>query len=85
TDPSHRNGVLSGLFMARHLISYEYAKRLNDGNPTAATYARHAMNIVSDPLDTAAFLTHWLTHRTLAKRKFPSVILRNRSDRFSLE
>ncbi|MBG9390107.1 FAD-dependent oxidoreductase [Caenimonas aquaedulcis] len=85
TDPSHRNGVLSGLFMARHLISYEYAKRLNDGNPTASTYARHAMNIVSDPLDTAAFLTHWLTHRTLAKRKFPSVILRNRSNRFSLE
>jgi choline dehydrogenase-like flavoprotein len=85
TDPSHRNGVLSGLFMARHLISDEYAKRLNDGKPTAATYAKHLMNIVSDPLDTTNFLTHWLTHRTLADRKFPSVILRNKSNRFSLE
>ena len=27
TDPAHRNGVLSGLFLARRLISYEYGKR----------------------------------------------------------
>jgi choline dehydrogenase-like flavoprotein len=85
TDPSHRNGVLSGLFLARRLISYEYAKRLNDGNATASTYAKHMLNVVSDPFDTAGFLAHWLKNRTLAKRKFPSVILRNRSNRFSLE
>ena len=86
TDPSHRNGVLSGLFLARKLISYEYGKRLNDGNPaTAAVYARHLLNVVTDPLDTTAFLTHWVTRRSLAERKFPSVILRNRTNRFSLE
>ena len=86
TDPAHRNGVLSGLFLARRLISYEYGKRLNDGNPSStATYARHLLNIVSDPFDTSAFLLHWLTKRTLASRKFPSVILRNRTNRFSLE
>jgi choline dehydrogenase-like flavoprotein len=86
TDPTHRNGVLSGLFLARKLISYEYGKRLNDGataNP--GTYARHLLNVVTDPLDTTAFLTHWLTHRSLAERKFPSVILRNRTNSFSLE
>jgi choline dehydrogenase-like flavoprotein len=86
TDPSHRNGVLSGLFLARRLISYEYGKRLNDG--TAATpglYARHLFNVMSDPIDTCGFLAHWMTRRTLAQRKFPSVILRNRSNRFSLE
>ena len=33
TDPRHRNGVLSGLFLSRGLISYEYGKRLNDGTP----------------------------------------------------
>ena len=36
TDPAHRNGVLSGLFLARRLISYEYGKRLNDGTPSTA-------------------------------------------------
>jgi choline dehydrogenase-like flavoprotein len=86
TDPRHRNGVLSGLFLARRLISYEYAKRLNDGAPpSASVYARHLLNVVSDPIDTTAFLAHWIARRTLAQRKFPSVILRNRTNRFSLE
>ena len=86
TDPAHRNGVLSGLFLARKLISYEYGKRLNDGHSTGAgTYARHLLNVVADPLDTTAFLTHWLARRSFAERKFPSVILRNRTNRFSLE
>jgi choline dehydrogenase-like flavoprotein len=40
---------------------------------------------VADPIDTAAFLAHWVWRRTLATRKFPSVILRNRTNRFSLE
>lgn len=86
TDPRHRNGVLSGLFLARKFISYEYGKRLNDaGEPTLALYAQHLRNVALDPLDTAAFLAHWATRRSLAQRKFPSVILRNRTNRFSLE
>ncbi|HUR90641.1 MAG TPA: GMC family oxidoreductase [Ramlibacter sp.] len=86
TDPRHRNGVLSGLFLARKFISYEYGKRLNDGTPpTLGLHARHLWNVMADPLDTCGFLAHWVTKRTLADRKFPSVILRNRSNRFSLE
>lgn len=86
TDPSHRNGVLSGLFLARGLIRYEYGSRLRDGTrATPAVYARHLMNVVTDPVDTAAFLASWVARRTLAERKFPSVILRNRTNRFSLE
>lgn len=86
TDPSHRSGVLSGLCLARRFISYEYGKRLNDGEAHGATHLlRHLRNVLADPLDTTAFLAHWLRHRTLAERKFPSVILRNTSNRFSLE
>jgi choline dehydrogenase-like flavoprotein len=86
TDPRHRSGVLSGLFLVRKFVSYEYGRRLHDGgDPTLALYARHLRNVLADPLDTAAFLAHWVTRRTLAQRKFPSVILRNRSNRFSLE
>jgi choline dehydrogenase-like flavoprotein len=86
TDPRHRNGVLSGLFLARGLISYEYGKRLNDGTVmTPGLYARHLLNLITDPVDTTAFLAHWVTRRTFAQRKFPSVILRNRTNRFSLE
>lgn len=86
TDPRHRNGVLSGLFLSRKFISYEYGKRLNDGSDlTAGLYARHLLNVITDPIDTVAFLAHWATKRTFAQRKFPSVILRNRTNRFSLE
>ena len=74
-DPAHRSGVLSGLFLAKYFISYEYAKRLKDGNETSwKIYLRHLWNIVSDPLDTLAFLTQWISKRTLADRKFPSVV-----------
>ena len=87
TDPAHRNGVLSGLFLARRLISYEYGKRLNDSSHATSgiDYARHCLNVAADPFDTTAFLLHWLRRRSLAERKFPSVILRNRTNRFSLE
>ena len=86
TDPAHRSGVLSGLFLARGLISYEYGKRLKDGAPpTPAVVARHVWNVLTGPVDTLVFLWHWVTRRTLAERKFPSVILRNKSNQFSLE
>ena len=85
-DPSHQSGVLSGLFLARKAISYEYSRRLYDeGRISLATYARHWRNILMNPLDISAFLSHWFVNRTLAERKFPSVILRNKNNSFSLE
>jgi choline dehydrogenase-like flavoprotein/nucleoside-diphosphate-sugar epimerase len=85
-DPSHRIGVLSGLYMAKFFISYEYSKRLHGGDRASlARYLGHLRNIVLDPFDTLAFLSHWIRKRTLAVRKFPSVILRNKSNRFSLD
>ncbi|MEY4653463.1 MAG: hypothetical protein RI884_2044 [Pseudomonadota bacterium] len=85
-DPRHRSGVLSGLFLARRFIRYEYGRRLHDGSALSATLlARHALNVVRDAGHTAAFLQHWLVRRTLALRKFPSVILANTTNRFSLE
>lgn len=86
TDPSHKSGILSGLFFAKSFVSYEYAKRLKDGAPpTASTYLKHFWNILSGPIETIKFLWHWLTKRTLAQRKFPSVILPNKTNQFSLE
>lgn len=86
TDPAHRNGVLSGLFLAQSFISYEYGKRLKDGAERGwAHRLRHLGNVLLDPIDTTRFLWNWITKRTLATRKFPSVILRNKTNRFSLE
>lgn len=85
-DPSHRSGVLSGLYLSKFFISYEYSKRLHGGDQATLTrYLGHVRNILLDPFDTLAFLSHWIRKRTLATRKFPSVVLRNRRNRFSLD
>lgn len=85
-DPGHRSGVLSALFLARRFISYEYGRRLHDGRALSASLlARHALNVARDAGSTTSFLGHWLLRRTLAVRKFPSVILANTTNRFSLE
>lgn len=85
-DPAHGSGVLSGLYLARPFIRYEYGRRLHGAPPAApAQGLRHLLNVLRDAPQTAAFLTHWLRRRTWSPRKFPSVILSNRSNRFSLE
>jgi len=86
TDPRHRTGPLSAIFLAQSFISYEYAKRLvSDAPPTATTWLRHGLNAATDPFSTLRFLSHWLRDRTLAERKFPSVIIRPRTNLFSLD
>jgi hypothetical protein len=85
-DPCHRTGPLSAIFLAQNFISYEYAKRLvSDVPPDRATWFRHGLNAVADPFSTMRFLGHWLRNRTLAERKFPSVIIRPRTNLFSLD
>jgi len=84
-DPSHLTGPLSTLYLARHLLPREFSKRVNDGEHSARGWARHARNVLSDPLHTARFLSHWLLKRTLASRKFPSVIVTPRLNRYTLD
>lgn len=85
-DPSHHNSVLSSLYLSRHLLRFEYRKRLqpNSGFNIRSELA-HIHNIAHNPMDVLQFGVHMLARRTLARRKFPSVILKNRDNRFCLE
>jgi choline dehydrogenase-like flavoprotein len=42
-------------------------------------------NVAADPVYTAEFLAHWVRRRVLAERKFPSIVVRPRRLRFSLD
>lgn len=85
-DPEHRTGILSLLVLAQMFIPYEYRKRLDDGQPKTLRYwLQHVWNVVSDPVDTAAFLWHWLRARTLAARKYPSIVVTPKTHRYSLD
>ena len=85
SDPIHKIGVLSSLYIVKNLISYEYGKRLNDGSIKPLEYIKHLFNIITDPVDITKFLIHWITKRTFAARKFPSIILSNRNNLFSFD
>lgn len=85
-DPAHRTGALSAIYCAQRFISYEYAKRLaSDSRPNAATWLRHLSNVLLDSSATLRFLVNWLRYRSLAERKFPSVIIQSRGNLFSLD
>ncbi len=83
-DPAHRTGALSAIWMARRLIRYEYGSRLSGRVPPLASL-RHVANVLTDAPATARFLLHWLAKRTLAERKFPSVVIQPRAQMFSLD
>jgi choline dehydrogenase-like flavoprotein len=86
TDPRHRTGILSFLYLAKPFIGYEYGKRLHgEERFSLASWLRHLRNVAADPVHTAEFLAHWVRRRVLAERKFPSIIVRPRRLRFSLD
>lgn len=85
-DPAHGRGILSAIYLAKPFISYEYSKRLHGGEGlTAALAMRHLWNIAREPFGTAGFLLNWARRRTLAARKFPSLIVAPRNNVFSLD
>ncbi len=85
-DASHRTGALSALYFAKPFISHEYGKRLHGGvRLPAAAWLAHARNVAGDARGTAGFLLHWLRYRTLAARKYPSVIVAPRGKGYSLD
>ncbi|EHM03463.1 FAD dependent oxidoreductase [Acetobacteraceae bacterium AT-5844] len=85
-DPSHGSSVLSGLYLMRWLLPYEYRKRLagEEGKGLGPTL-RHLWNMVSDPLAATEFAATMLLKRRLATRKFPSIIVRPPGNVFSLD
>jgi choline dehydrogenase-like flavoprotein len=85
-DPAHRNAILSTIYFAKPFIAYEYATRLHGHDKTSVSQlARHAANLLRDPFAVARFLTNWLWVRTLAARKFPSLIIPPKAPLFSLD
>jgi choline dehydrogenase-like flavoprotein len=85
-DPAHRNAVLSLLYLGKFLIPYEYGKRLSgDDRPTFGSWAEHARNVLTGPLEGAGFAWHMLRDRKMAERKYPSVIIRSKANLYSLD
>jgi len=86
TNPEHRSGVLSLLYLAKPFISYEYAKRLyGDEKLNFASYLRHVGNVLTGPFEASSFAWHMLRDRILSVRKFPSIIVSSKANLYSLD
>jgi choline dehydrogenase-like flavoprotein len=86
TDPAHRSAVLSLLYLAKPLVPYEYSKRLHgDGHASLRNWLRHVGNVVTGPFEAMAFAWHLLRDRKLAKRKFPTIIVKSKANLYSVD
>ena len=91
-DPAHGNPVLSAMYLVKDMIVPEYGRGMNSveqgaamGARRASVYARHLANIVRGSPRLAAFAVDWVRRRNLATRKLPSVVLRDRANRYVLD
>lgn len=84
-DPTHRNGILSAVFLVKNTLLPEYRPLLRDQAVTPGLIARHIRNLIIDAPAVTAFGADWLRRRTLASRKLPSVALRARNNAYRLE
>lgn len=85
-DPAHGSGVLSGLYLARRLLPYEYRKRLEAEVGGGARHTLcHLRNLARDPFSATGFAWAMLRKRKLAARKFPSVIVRPPGNVYALD
>ncbi len=86
TDPTHRSGALSLLNLARLFVPYEYGRRLHGAETQSlGTWIAHVRNVVVDAAGAGRFVSHWLRNRTFAARKFPSIVVQPRANRYSLD
>lgn len=88
-DASHRDPVLSAMFLVRNLvIPPEYARSLAanvGGVVPSMAWRDHAANIAAGLPGLCRFSIDWLRRRILATRKLPSVFLYRRDGNYPLE
>ncbi len=85
TDPSHRDPILSAMYLVKDLILYEYSRKFRQARPTLKEKWEHVSNILRDPLRLVQFSNTWVRKRVLARRKLPSVVLGSRAGAYALE
>ena len=85
-DPSHGNAILSAAYLAKWFLSNQIPPEFSKSMASSKyeKVFRHAKNVGMGLPDLATFGWHWLTKRIVAKRKFPSVALRSKQNKYSI-
>ena len=85
-DPSHGRGVLSGAYLVKRFLTGqippEYSQDL--ASKETSNVLAHMRNVVVDSPNVLGFGYDWITRRTLAKRKLPSIALHSNSGEYTM-
>lgn len=85
-DHTHRSAVLSAAYLVKRFlmgqVPPEFSKDL--ASREYHDVGAHVRNVVLGSPGLVGFGAHWLTRRTFATRKYPSVSLESRSHRYTL-
>ena len=93
-NPDHRNAVLSAMYLVKHLIVPEYARKLTALEEQALAqrrsawlrfHAEHLRNVLLGAPGLLAFAAKWGRKRVFARRKLPSVFLHDPRGIYPLE
>ena len=84
-DPSHRDAILSAMFLVKDMVLYEYARKFAENPVTLPQRLRHVANVVTQPFRLAGFGLGWTRDRILAERKRPSVVLGSSQNQYVVE
>ena len=93
-DPGHGNPVLSAMYIVKDLLVPEYGRRMTStereaagrmGESRGALFARHMTNVILGSPRLIAFGLNWVRKRNLAKRKLPSVVLRDARNHYMMD
>lgn len=86
-DPSHRDSILSAMYLVKRFIIAEYARRLvAEGDSCGvAAWCEHLANVALGLPRLAGFGADWMRRRTFATRKLPSVFVVRPDGNYPLE
>jgi choline dehydrogenase-like flavoprotein len=86
-DASHGSPVLSAIYLAKSTLIPEYRAILQHGmeTVTASAASAHLRNIAQGLPQLGKFALQWLFLRTLARRKLPYTLVKNRDGSYPLE
>ena len=86
-DPSHRDSILSAMYLAKRFIIAEYARRLvaEDDSRGVAEWRGHFSNVALGLPRLVGFGADWMRRRSFATRKLPSVFLVRPDGNYPLE
>jgi choline dehydrogenase-like flavoprotein len=85
-DPSHRSAVLSAAYLVKRFLTHQIPPEFSKDMASREYHhvRQHVRNVILGSPSLAGFGLHWFFKRTIATRKYPSVSLRSKANRYTI-